>query len=150
VRDSLTLPPQEWAAFAPPEPAAGRQWLLPEVVTRKLGRCLSPDSDQSNMPRPEEVTEARVVGYVRSVQKGVALVSFEGSLAAAHKHRIDKGKISRSAAMLTGFARYDVRQRQLLEVVLVLEGVYHMFPPYDAEARPTVAALKWRLRRPGR
>jgi hypothetical protein len=150
VRDSLTLSAREMTAFAPPESGVGREWVLPAAVVRKLGRCLAPDSDQSNMPRPEEVSGARITGKVRSVEGGVALATFEGSLAAAHKHLYEKGKVSHSAARLTGFARYDVRGRQLREVVLVLEGVYHMFPPYDVEARPTVAAVEWRLRATGR
>jgi hypothetical protein len=150
VRDSLTLPEEEWSALGPPEAVPGRSWTPPGQLARKLGRCLSPQSDQSTMPRPEEVTSVRLNGKVVSVKGGVATLAYEGHLAAAHKNPFDKGKVSRSSARLQGTGRYDVRRGQLLSVVLVLDGVYHMFPPYDAEARPTVAGVEWRLHRPAR
>jgi hypothetical protein len=149
VRDSLTLSAEEWAALAPPERSASRDWTVPAKVARKLCRCLSPASDQSTMPRPEEVTEVRLIGTVRSVRNGIATVTYEGRLAAAHKNPFDKGnKISRSQARVQGVGRYDVPGKRLLSVVLVLDGVYHMFPPYDKEAQPTVAGVEWRLQRP--
>jgi hypothetical protein len=141
VIDSLTLTQAEAAALAPPATGVGTTWSVPEAVARRLCRVLSPGSDQSTMPRAEEVAGARLTGTVRSVEKGVARLSFDGGLSAAHAR---EGKVSYSAARLTGVGRYEAAAGRLSSLVIVSEGKYRSAPPYDKELRTTAAAVEWR------
>jgi hypothetical protein len=146
VIDSLILPEADWAALAPPEAREDTEWVVPGRVARRLCRILSPSSDQSTMPRPEEVTAVRLTARVRSVEGGMARLSYEGTIAAAHTYQ---GKVSHAEARLTGVGSSDVGSGQILSFLLVSEGTYRMAPPYDQELRPTAAAVEWR-REPGR
>ena len=147
VIDSLTLPEAEWAGLAPPRMLEGTEWALPERVARRLCRILSPNSDQSTMPRPEEVTAVRLAGRVRAVEGGVARLAYEGTIAAAHTY---EGKVSRAEARLTGAGTCEVTSGRLLSFLLVSEGTYRMAPPYDKDLRPTAAAVEWRRGPPDR
>jgi len=150
VIDSLTLPEEEWVVLTPPRADVGTEWAVPGEVVRRLGRILSPSSDQSTMPRPEEVTAARLTARVQSVEGGVARLVYEGAIAAAHTY---EGKVSHAEARLTGVgSSYDVPTGRLLSFLLVSEGTYRMAPPYDKDLRPTAAAVEWRREpvQPGR
>lgn len=138
--DEVRLSAADWAAFAPPEPVAGRAWALPERVGRAFSRCLSPASDQSTMPRPEEVTDVAFAGRVVDVQGTVARVVYTGRIAATHVY---DGKSSRCRARFTGLGTCDTATRSLRSLTLLAEGVYGAPPPY-AEDRPIAAAVEWR------
>ena len=139
--DSLTLPEAESSALAPPAAAWEPRWTVPEPVARRLCRILSPSSDQSTMPRPEEVTAVRLAGRVRSVEDGVARLSFEGTLSAAHTY---EGKVSYAAARLTGVGRYDVDGRPAAVVPAGLRRHLPVGPALRQGPRTTAAAVEWR------
>jgi hypothetical protein len=146
--DSINLSARELAELAPPKPAAGRGWSIPDEVTRKLAKCLSPSSDQSVMPRPEEVKECELIGNVRRVEDGVASLTFSGDIRAVHKNPFLKGKINRASARIHGAGLYDVGKKRMLALVLVLEGEFYSHAPYDREPIPIAAGVEWRLRPP--
>jgi hypothetical protein len=141
VIDSLTLPEAEWESLVPPEAGVDKEWVVPERMARRLGRILSPNSDQSTMPRPEEVTTIRLTGHVLAVEDGTVRLAYEGMIAAAHTY---EGKVSRAEARLTGVGSYDVKTKQLRSFLLVSDGTYRMAPPYDKDLRTTAAAVEWR------
>lgn len=138
--DSIRLAALDWSEFLPPEVALGRSWTLPERVVREFSRCLSAASDQSTMPRPDEVTAVSLTGRVAEVVAGRARISYRGRIAATH---IYLGKSSSSHARFTGLATYDVAARSLISLTIVAEGVSSAPPPY-AEDRPIAAAIEWR------
>jgi hypothetical protein len=144
VIDSITLSAKEWKAFAPREATVGARWNVPPQIAGRLCKLLSPASDQSTMPRPEEVTQVEIVGTVQVVDKGIATLSFSGHLAALHKHPFEKGKTSKSSARLQGTASYDVKKQELTALVLVLDGAYHAFQPYDRDPYAIVAGAEWK------
>jgi len=147
VIDSLSLPGADHAGLAPPETTEGAAWTVPDRVARQFCRILSPASDQSSMPRPDEVAAAKLTGRVRSAGGGVARLSFEGTIAAAHTY---EGKVSHAEARLTGDGTLDVTSGRLLSFRLASDGTYRMAPPYDKDLRTTAAAVEWTRDRPPR
>jgi hypothetical protein len=114
-------------------------------VARKFARCLECNTDQSFMPRPEEVYEVELIGNVRSVEDGVARLSFSGELAALHKHPFVKGKVSRSRARVRGEAFYDVKGKRMLALALLFEGTCWERVSPDRDPHVYVAGVEWRL-----
>jgi hypothetical protein len=143
VIDSLTLTPTEASALAPPSPDVGTTWTVPGPLVRRFSRILSSFTDQSTMPRPEEATDFRLTGTVRSVENGVARLSFTGRVAASHTY---DGKTSHAAALLTGAGRYDLATRRLTSFVLISDGKLRSAPPYDKELHTTAAVVEWSSR----
>ncbi len=144
ILDSLTLSDKEWAKFAPPEAVLGRKWTIPNPLAGKFCRCLTPSTDQPHMPLPDEVTEVELVGTVRALAKGIATLSYAGSIAAVHKHPWEKGRTNRGRAKIHGAAAYDVEQRQLLSVTLFLEGLHWPYNPYNGAGYHVAAGVEWR------
>jgi hypothetical protein len=149
VIDSLTLPEADWAGLTPPVAGGSRGWTVPEPVARRFSRILSPNSDQSTMPRPEEVTAVRLAGRVLAIEDGRVRLAYEGTIAASHTY---EGKVSHAEARLTGAGSYEVKSGRLLSFLLVADGTYRMAPPYDKDLRTTAAAVEWRRgpKRPAR
>ncbi|GAC1475570.1 MAG: hypothetical protein NVSMB9_28390 [Isosphaeraceae bacterium] len=141
VIDSLTLPETDWAGLVPPARSEGTRWSVPGRTARQFCRLLSPGSDQSTMPRPEEVTSLRLIGKVESVKQGVARLVYEGSLASAHTY---EKKVSKGEARLTGLGALDVKSGRLLSFQMVSDGTYRMAPPYDQELRTIGGLVEWR------
>lgn len=142
--DSIHLTPKQWEGFVPPEPAPGKGWSVPDEVARQLAKCLSPLSDQSVMPRPNEVKEVELIGNVRYIEGGMASLTFSGEIAAVHKHPFRKGKINRSSARIRGLGTYDLKAKRLLTLGLALEGVFYDHAPYDRQPHPFLAGVEWR------
>ena len=138
--DGIRLSAPDWSEFLPPDSTPGRSWTIPERVVRAFSRCLSPASDQSTMPRPEEVTDVSLTGKVIEVFAGRARILYTGRIAAAHAH---DGKSSSSHARFTGLGTYDVSSRSLVSLTLLAEGIHGAPPPYP-EDRPIAAAIEWR------
>ncbi len=141
--DSINLSAKEWAAFAPSEAKVGTRWTLPVEVSCRFCRCLSPISDLSTIPRPEEMTGAEIRAAVVSVEDGVATLAYRGSLAATHESPYHKGKFSAAATDVRGAATFDVKNGRMLSLTLIFDGTYRDFPPDDKEA-VTVAGVEWR------
>jgi hypothetical protein len=143
--DTIAFSAKEWEGFAPPEPARGKGWTVPEAVVRKFSRCLECNTDQSFMPRPEEVYDAELIGNVHSVKEGVARLTYTGEVAALHKHPFRKGKVSRSRARVRGEAIYDVKGKRLLALALYFEGTCYERVSPDRDPYRYVAGVEWRL-----
>ena len=148
VIDSLTLPEAEWAGLTPSKAGVERVDRA-RASARRFGRILSPNSDQSTMPRPEEVTAVRLTGRVLTVEDGMVRLAYEGTTAAAHTY---EGKVSHAEARMTGVGSYDAEDGRPLSFRLVSDGTYRMAPPYDKDLRTTAAAVEWRRgsKQPGR
>jgi hypothetical protein len=137
--DSLSLTAKELAALVPPKLVAGTMGEIPPALARRFSRVLGP-SDEDTMPRPQEVTAAKLVGKVAAIEDGVAHLVYEGTLAGSHLNQAKKR--TQGEVKLTGVARYDVRAKRLLSLVWVFEGVYRGPPPYD-QARSYSAVVEW-------
>jgi len=143
--DSLVLTAADFRALGPTKAEAGAQWKLSEATCRKFHRVLGP-GDENTMPRLHEVQSAAFVGRVKSVEGGVAHLTYEGTIAGAHETQSNKGKC-RGEAKLVGIGAYDVRAQRLLSLVWVFEGTFRGPPPSDKVARPYSGVVEWRSER---
>jgi hypothetical protein len=142
VIDTLTLDKSEWAGFLPPKPAKGTEWTVPDAVARKLVRLLSPNSDQSTMPRPEEATVATLKGLVEANDGKELRIRWTGKIEARHLIEGDAARVSLAAATIEGVARADAEARSLQIVLLVARGTYRHSKPYD-QPRQIGAVAEW-------
>jgi hypothetical protein len=139
VVDSLVLSASQWAVLSPPDFAVGTEWTLPDAVARRFCRVLSPASDQSTMPRPNEVASVEIKGKVIEVHDGMAQLEFSGQMMAEHHYL---GKISPAEARFTGTGSCDVASGHPRSLLWVFDGIYRNFPPYD-QPRKTAAVVEW-------
>ena len=140
VIDSVPLTADEWKSFSPPKSGA-KTWTLPDSVARKLTRALSPSSDQSTMPKPEEATEAELKAELVSTTGDLVAVRLTGRWAAKH---IYDGKASYAWATGAGLMVRDRRTGEPIGLAMTLHGAYRMAPPYDTADRPIGAVIEWR------
>lgn len=141
VIDSITLTPAEWALFRPKSLTVGASWSLPESLARKFSRALSPSSDQSTMPRPEECSLAELKAQVESMEGGHVNVRLEGRWEAKHTY---DGKPSYAWASAKGVLDLDQAGMTPRSIDMVFFGAYRMAPPYDTSDRPIAAVVDWR------
>jgi hypothetical protein len=146
VFDTLELNAQEWREFGPAEATVGHTWLVHRDVASKLSRCLSAQSDQSTMARPNEVTSVELRGTVQEIRRGVAVVTYEGHIAALHHHPFEKGKTSSSQARWLGIGTYDLAARQMRYLIMVGSGGRREFQPHDREEMPLKFVFEWQRR----
>ncbi len=146
--DSINLSDKEWQSFATGPLEEGKEWTVPESVARQFCRCLSPASDQSTMPRPNELNPAKITASVRTVENGRAYILFKGEFAAIHKHLFEAGKFSRHEAQLSGVGVYDTVSKQLESLTFIVNGTMHSFQPYDKDAVGVISGVEWRRERP--
>jgi hypothetical protein len=139
VIDSVTLTGAEWAQLAPKKASVGAEWAVSESLVRKLVRALSPSSDQSTMPRPEEATVAKLRARVDSVEGGRMRVALAGRLEAKHIY-LEKASYAWAAAEGT----IVFISGKPLSLLLGISGAYRMAPPYDTADRPVGAVIEWR------
>jgi hypothetical protein len=143
--DSLVLTPDDFRALGPTKAEAGVHWKLSNAVGRKFHRILGP-GDEDTMPRPHEVESVSFVGQVKSVQGGVAHLTYEGTIAGVHETQSNKGKC-RGEAKLIGIGVYDVKTRRLLSLVWVFDGTFRGPPLSDTKSRPYSGVVEWRSER---
>jgi hypothetical protein len=141
--DSLVLTADDWQAMAPAQVKAGSQWAVPEAVGRKFSRILGP-GDEDTMPRPNEVKSVRFTGKVKSIDNGIASLTFEGQIAGAHNTQSNKG-LCHGEAKLTGVGRYDVKAGKMAALTLVFDGVFRPVRAYDKPAKYS-GVVEWRQR----
>jgi len=120
--DSLTLPSEDWSAFAPQKLEAGASWSLPESVARKLVRLLTASSDQSGMPRPEDATVAELKAVVESVEGGMAKIRLAGRWEMARLVEGDPKRPMSAAATAEGAALYDVERKSVRSLLMVFDS----------------------------
>ncbi len=75
--DSLVLTADEFRALGPAKAGAGAEWKLSEAVGRKFHRVLGP-GDEDTMPRLHEVQSIFLIGRVKSVEGGIAYLTYGG------------------------------------------------------------------------
>jgi hypothetical protein len=146
VFDTIELTAQEWKEFVPPEATPGASWEISQTVASKLSRGLSFYSDQSTMPRPNEVTQVELIAKVAEVRRGVAIFTLQGQIAAVHTHPFEKGKTNRSQAQFLGVATYDLDGRDMRYLLLYGTGTYRNFQPYDRDVTPLGFVAEWQRR----
>jgi hypothetical protein len=146
--DTIPLSAKEFAALAPKKLKAGATWDVPVAVGRRLSRLLSPSSDQSGLARPEEVTAVTLTGKVESIKKGIAYLTYEGSIKGTHSYPFEphKGKKTRGKAALEGVGACDVKTGRLLSFTLLGECAYRHFPPGDYWMKFR-AVVEWQRKR---
>jgi hypothetical protein len=124
----------------------GVEWEIPDALARQFCRVLGP-GDENSMPRPNEVTSAKLKGKVKTVENGVALLNYEGTMSGSH---LTQAKTrTQGEVKLTGVARYDMKEQKLLSLVWVFDGMYKAPPPYD-QPRTIGAVAEWVRDRPSR
>jgi hypothetical protein len=143
--DSVQLPADEWAAFAPVKVETGATWRLPEAVARKLTRLLSASSDQAWMPGPEDARVAELEAAVESVEGGVALLRFTGRWEMMHLVEGNAKRPTYGAATADGVAHYDVERKSMRSLLLVFSGTIRSGRP-DAPLNRTGAVAEWRAK----
>ena len=121
---------------------------MSEAVGRKFSRLLGP-GDEDSMPRPHEVRSVRFTGKVEAVEKGLARLTYEGTIAGSHETQSNKGKCH-GDAKLTGVGVYDVSAGRMRLLVWVFEGTYTAPPPYDKPAQPYSGVVEWRAEAPAK
>jgi hypothetical protein len=141
--DSIVLTADDWKTLAPAKAEAKHEWTVPEAVGRKFGRLLGP-GDENSMPRPNEVKSARITGTVKSVENGVAYLTYEGQMAGSHNTQSNRG-LCHGEGKLTGVGRFDVKTGRMLSLTLVLDGVFRNVVPYDQPMKYSGVA-EWRQR----
>jgi hypothetical protein len=139
VLDSLHLAAEEWAAFTGEKGDVGAEWVVLNQTARKLCRVLSPSSDQSTMPHPEEVTRVDCNAIVREIRNGVAWIEYRGQIDASHLY---EGKTSHGTARLSGWGLLDLSKKQLQSLRLIFDGSHRAVPPWDSP-REMGAIIEW-------
>jgi hypothetical protein len=142
--DSLALTADEWAAWAPAKPGVGMTWTVPEGVGRKFSRVLGP-SDEDSMPRPKEVESVQFTGKVKTIEDGIAYLTYEGRIKGSHETQSNKGKCH-GEATLTGGGAFDLKSKRMLSLTLVFDGVFRNVKPYDQPAKYSGVA-EWQRER---
>ncbi len=147
--DSLPLSAEEWPTLAPPdEVRPGARWAIPEPVARQFYRVLN--RNDISFRSPDEVTAVRLTGTVASVQGGIARLTFAGQIAGVHDGGTRgawKGKQQSSESRLVGgVGTYDIRAKAMRSLVLVWDGHFRNYPPYDVPVRHGIV-VEWRAGR---
>jgi hypothetical protein len=141
VIDSVTLTSEQLAALFPAKGQTADEWTIPDDVARQFSRLLSPSSDQSTMPRPDEVTDVQWKGRVDGRNGDSWTLAYEGTLSTAHVY---EGKTSYGRMTVRGVGQWDAVSGQPQAIWLVGEGTHRGAPPYDSP-RETGAVVRWSL-----
>ena len=94
------------------------------------------------MPRLHEVRSVSFVGRVKSLQEGIAYLTYEGTISGSHETQSNKGKCH-GEARLFGVGRYDTKARRLLSLVWVFEGTYRPPKANEKAALPYSGVVVW-------
>jgi hypothetical protein len=137
--DTLILTPQELAQLAPTKLGHGASWDIPQKLAHRFSRVLGP-GDEDSMPRPHEVTSAKLTATVKAFEGGTAFLSYEGTLTGSHLNQAKKR--TRGEVKVTGAGRYDLTLGRLESLVWVCEGIYKAAPPYD-QPRVYTGVIEW-------
>jgi hypothetical protein len=144
VVDTVNLAAEQWAAFIPQKLEPGVEWALPEAVAREFTRALSPASDQSVMPLPQDASIAELRARVETIADHRAHVRLTGHWEATHAAEGDAARIVRATAVAEGEAIIDTEPPRVTSLQLVFDGTWRHFAPYDAP-RETAAVVEWTL-----
>jgi hypothetical protein len=146
VIDRVALTKDELKGLTPAGGGAkGETWRVPEETAKALHKVTSPLSDSNWLAKRDEVTKAALTGKIDRVSKGVAYVPFRGSIQSAHVFQIEphKGKKVRAEVSLRGAGTMEAKTGKLLTLVLIGDGKFRNYPPYDQESA-YAAVVEWR------
>jgi len=143
LRDTLPLKKEEWAAFAPPRPVAGAEWVIPADVAKKLVRPFCLNTLGGDMPGPKDAKVAALTATVESVKDGRARIRFTGTFEAVKLFK-EQNLSFRSTATAAGIAEYDVDEKAMLSLLVVFQGAYQQGArPEMQKGRPFGAVAEW-------
>jgi hypothetical protein len=140
--DSVVLTAAQQQAFAPPQRTVGARYTLPDAVSRLFVRALSPASDLSTMPTPQDARTAHLTAEVTAIHQEQARIRLTGNWQAVHLSEGDATRPIQAAATADGILEYDLRRRRMRSLLLVMDGTYRLFPPYDS-LQHTGAVVEW-------
>jgi hypothetical protein len=141
--DSIILTAADLQALAPGPRRIDTRYPIAEEVARKFSRALSPISDLSTVPRPEDLTEVEMTGEVIARAGKAATVRLTGRLKGTRLSEGDASRRVHGRATLEGLAEFD-EWGQLSRLLLLFEGAFQWPPPYHDPAIPTGALVEWR------
>ena len=144
ARDTVTLSKKEWEDLVPPKVEVGCVWTVSGSVTRKFCLALSPVSDHSYLPQPEDATVAKLTGVVEALDGGVARIRLSGALESNTPRQGERDKQVKGAATVEGVAHYDVGKKEMRSVLLIFDGTFRFQPPHDKSALPINSLAEWR------
>jgi hypothetical protein len=148
LRDTLPLKKEEWAALTPPKLVAGAEWVIAEIVARKMVRPFCLNTLGGDMPGPEDAKFARLTAKVESVEDGRARIRLTGTFEAVKLFKEEKNLSFRSTATAAGVAEFDVKERTLSSFLLVFQGSYQQgAQPETQKGRPFGAVAEWQRTR---
>ena len=148
LRDTLPLSKEEWAALAPPRPAAGTEWVIPAAVARKMVRalCTNTFGTPEALPGPGDAKVAELRGTVESLEDGRARVRFTGTFEAIKELKDEPQLSYRGAASATGLAVYDVKDKTIASLLLYLQGTSESWPKATGK-HDLGAVIEWQWER---
>jgi hypothetical protein len=145
--DRVALTKDEQKSLTLPAGVEEATWTVPAKTVEVLHRVLSPSSDTNTMARRDEVTKARLRGKIERINKGVAYLSYDGTISGVHTWEFapHKGKKIKAEVALRGVGTAESKTGKLQSITLVGDGRYRNYPPYDDESKYG-AVVEWRLK----
>ncbi len=140
--DSLDLSASEWSTLAHRSDANQKDWVVPEEIARKFVRLLSPNSDQSTMPKPEDSKAADMRWKLSDLSANTAFAQLTGRLEAIHLCEGDPKRPIKSKGDLTGIMVVTGKSKTPTRLSITLSGIYRHSPPYDSP-REFGAVVEW-------
>jgi hypothetical protein len=120
---SATLGAAEWAHFAPPVPkSAAPAWTVPKSVAEKLAAALLAPGDSGGMLRPQDFREAALKARIESIESATARILLSGKWQAEGLYGGEKEFPFTCSARAEGIAIYDVEEKSMRSLLLVLSG----------------------------
>jgi hypothetical protein len=146
--DSAVLSDKERQKLEFPGLKEGDDFQVDTSAVRKLHRVLSPASDCNTLARADEVEHASLSGKVDGILSDVVYLSFQGRIRGLHTWPFPphKGKKIYAEVMLAGVGSCERKTGKLLSLLLLGDGRYRNFPPYDHVEKYGVV-VEWRLKR---
>jgi hypothetical protein len=146
--DSVVLADEDRGRLEFPDLAVGDDLPILKSVAKKLYPVLSPNSDCNTLPKADEVDGVKLSARVERVQGNVAYLHFQGRIGGVHTWPFPphKGKKISAEVILAGIGSCDRKTGKILSLLLLGDGRYRNYPPYDNVVHYG-AVVEWRLER---
>ncbi len=144
--DSAVLTDRDRQRFEFPGLKPGDELEVGTAAVRKLHRVLSPLSDCNTLPQADEVEHATLKCGVERIRGDIVELGFRGRIVGVHTWPFPphKGKKIHAEVTLAGVGTCDRKSGKLLSLLLLGDGRYRNYPPYDQVTRYG-AVVEWRL-----
>lgn len=141
VISNIPLSKTEFMRFAPPKPAVGETWTVPDAVAKKFCRAASPMCYQ-HAPQPEWVKSVILKGRVLGFENGLAKLGYEGKLSSERIWQGDK-ILSQQEMTFQGEGLYEPASGEIRSLVMVGSGTFR-WPEEDPDKLvPFEALVEW-------